>query len=320
MDYQWYPGHMTKARRMMEDNIRLVDLVIELLDARIPVSSRNPDINTLAKGKERLIILAKADLADPDITDQYLKYYQGHGLTAVAVDARTRKFNSEVQKAVQRATAAKRERDLRRGIRNRPVRAMICGIPNVGKSTFINSLSGKSGAKTGNKPGVTRGRQWISCAGMDLLDTPGILWPKFEDQQVGIRLALTGAIRDEILDAQELSFCLISILEARYPGLLGERYAVTETRPAKRPSNAAGNPADISQKDSADAAKIAYNEAGCAAVLEEIAFRRNLLGSHGMADTRRAANMLLDDYRSGRIGRITLDEFDENYSVFTEST
>ena len=308
MDYQWYPGHMTKARRMMEENVRLVDLVIELLDARIPDSSRNPDIDTLAKGKARLVILAKADLADPRLTDLFLAGYDNSGLTAIALDARTRKTNHEVQSAVFEATKEKRERDRKRGIRNRPVRAMICGIPNVGKSTFINSLSGKSGARTGNKPGVTRGRQWISCAGMDLLDTPGILWPKFEDQRAGIRLALTGAIRDDILDTEELARELIAVLLQRYPQLLPARYGLEEK--ITRGPAGEGEEKNLisSQKDLTIRPEMTYNEHDCDAVLREIACRRNLLGAGGAADTRRAAGMLLDDFRSGRIGRITLDE------------
>ena len=307
MDYQWYPGHMTKARRMMEENIRLVDLVIELLDARIPDSSRNPDIDTLAKGKARLVILAKADLADPLLTDRFLAFHDNNGMTAIALDARTKKANTEVRRAVLDATRQKRERDMKRGIKNRPVRAMICGIPNVGKSTFINSLSGKAGARTGNKPGVTRGRQWISCAGMDLLDTPGILWPKFEDQTVGVRLALTGAIRDDILDTQEMALELIAILMKHYPQLLRRRYGLGDADRLPAVSAEEEN-LTSSQKDLTIRAEMTYNEHDCAAILHEIACRRGLLGAGGAADERRAAGMLLDDFRSGRIGRISLDE------------
>lgn len=190
MDYQWYPGHMTKAKRMMQENVRLVDLVIEILDARVPLSGRNPDVDQLAQGKQRMIILSKADLADPELTAEYVNYFTEKKIEAIALDARTRKANTQIMKALSKITKEKKERDQKRGIRNRPVRAMICGIPNVGKSTFINSLSGRSSAKTGNKPGVTKGKQWISFAGLELLDTPGILWPKFEDQNVGVRLAL----------------------------------------------------------------------------------------------------------------------------------
>ena len=172
MDYQWYPGHMTKAKRMMQENVRLVDLVIEILDARVPLSSRNPDVDQLAQGKQRMIILSKADLADPELTAEYVNYFTKKKIEAIALDARTRKANTQVMKALSKITKEKKERDQKRGIRNRPVRAMICGIPNVGKSTFINSLSGRSSAKTGNKPGVTKGKQWISFAGLELLDTP----------------------------------------------------------------------------------------------------------------------------------------------------
>ena len=209
MDVQWYPGHMTKARRMMEENIRLVDLVIELVDARIPLSSRNPDIDALCKGKGRIVFLCKADLADPVKTEAFLEYFRQKGMFAVAADAREKKAADLVRRFVQEACREKIARDRARGIVGRPLRAMVAGIPNVGKSTFINSFAGRAGAKTGNKPGVTRGKQWIRIGGdVELLDTPGILWPKFDNPLIGIRLALSGAIRDEILDerARELYF------------------------------------------------------------------------------------------------------------------
>ena len=224
MDYQWYPGHMTKAKRMMQENVRLVDLVIEILDARVPLSGRNPDVDQLAQGKQRMVILSKADLADPKLTAQFTDYFAKKNIAAIALDARTKKANAQIMKTLQKITKEKKERDLKRGIRNRPVRAMICGIPNVGKSTFINSLSGRSSAKTGNKPGVTKGKQWISFAGLELLDTPGILWPKFEDQNVGLRLALVGSIKDDILDEEKLARSLLDILLRRYPEMLCARY------------------------------------------------------------------------------------------------
>ena len=295
MDYQWYPGHMTKAKRMMQENVRLVDLVIEILDARVPLSSRNPDVDQLAQGKQRMIILSKADLADPELTAEYVNYFTKKKIEAIALDARTRKANTQVMKALSKITKEKKERDQKRGIRNRPVRAMICGIPNVGKSTFINSLSGRSSAKTGTKPGVTKGKQWISFAGLELLDTPGILWPKFEDQNVGVRLALVGSIRDEILDEEDLARRLLEILLRRYPSLLRDRYFVSD--------------------DAKDAVEIPeqseYNDRELHEILVQIAAVRNLLRSGAEPDPVRAAHLLLDDFRSGRIGRITLDELPE---------
>ncbi len=295
MDYQWYPGHMTKAKRMMQENVRLVDLVIEILDARVPLSSRNPDVDQLAQGKQRMIILSKADLADPELTAEYVNYFTKKKIEAIALDARTRKANTQIMKALSKITKEKKERDQKRGIRNRPVRAMICGIPNVGKSTFINSLSGRSSAKTGNKPGVTKGKQWISFAGLELLDTPGILWPKFEDQNVGVRLALVGSIRDEILDEEDLARRLLEILLRRYPSLLRDRYFVSD--------------------DAKDAVEIPeqseYNDRELHEILVQIAAVRNLLRSGAEPDPVRAAHLLLDDFRSGRIGRITLDELPE---------
>ena len=176
MDYQWYPGHMTKAKRMMQENVRLVDLVIEILDARVPLSSRNPDVDQLAQGKQRMIILSKADLADPELTAEYVNYFTEKKIEAIALDARTRKANTQIMKALSKITKEKKERDQKRGIRNRPVRAMICGIPNVGKSTFINQIAGRKGAKAENRPGVTRGKQWVNVdGGLLLLDTPGIV-------------------------------------------------------------------------------------------------------------------------------------------------
>lgn len=301
MDYQWYPGHMTRARRMMEENIRLVDLVIELLDARVPVSSRNPDIDRLAGSKARLLILAKSDLADPDRTEQAVRMFEAFGLPVLALDVRSGRSNTEIRRAIQAATKEKRERDRRRGFVNRPVRAMVCGIPNVGKSTFINSLSGRKSTKTGNTPGVTRGKQWISFAGIDLLDTPGILWPKFEDRQVGVNLALVGSIREEILDEEELALELLRILLADYPELLGRRYTIRQKGTVI--------PAEMSYTDHDQPQILQGNEELQERyyVLQQIAAGRSLLRSGSEPDTRRAASLLLDEFRSGRIGRITVD-------------
>ena len=277
MDYQWYPGHMTKARRMMEENIGLVDLVIELTDARIPMSSRNPDIDKLSANKARILVMTKADLADPARTAEFQKFFEEKGWMVVAVDARTRKSNDKIRAYVEKACAAKRERDKRRGIIGRPLRAMVVGIPNVGKSTFINSFAGKACAKTGNKPGVTKGKQWIKInKDVELLDTPGILWPKFEDQQVGLRLAFIGSIKEEILPTTEVALELIPFLISQYHGVLADRYQVRE------------------QEDPH-------------AVLEEIAVNRGCLTKGSQTDIDKAGRILLDDYRSVRLGRISLE-------------
>ena len=284
MDYQWYPGHMTKARRMMQENIGLVDLVIELADARIPLSSRNPDIDSLCGSKARILLMTKADMADPAKTAKFQKYFEDKGFMVIAMDARTRKANEKIKAYVEKACAAKRERDRRRGIVGRPLRAMVVGIPNVGKSTFINSFAGKASAKTGNKPGVTRGKQWIRLnKNLELLDTPGILWPKFEDRQVGVNLALTGAIRQELLEEQELSMELLDYLQKEYPALLKARYA----------------PADMEQEWEFPMEN--------AQLLKEIAAARNLLKAGGEPDYQRASKMVLDDFRNGKTGRITLE-------------
>ena len=281
-EYQWYPGHMTKARRMMQENIKLVDLVIELADARIPISSRNPDIDDLAAGKARILLLGKADLADPVRTEAFRKYYESKGILVIDLDARTRKANEQIRKIVEKACAAKLERDRKRGIIGRPLRAMVVGIPNVGKSTFINSFAGKASAKTGNKPGVTKGKQWIRLnKNLDLLDTPGILWPKFEDQEVGIRLALVSAIREEILDLNELSLYLLAYLQKEYPGVISGKYA----------REGESFDPDLSMPE----------------LLNAIALSRNLLLKGGEPDCLRTSRLLLDDFKNGKMGRISLE-------------
>ena len=283
MDYQWYPGHMTKARRMMQENIKLVDLVIELADARIPVSSRNPDIDDLAAGKARILLLGKADLADPVRTEAFRKYYESKGILVIDLDARTRKANDQIRKIVEKACAAKLERDRKRGIIGRSLKAMVVGIPNVGKSTFINSFAGKASAKTGNKPGVTKGKQWIRLGkNLDLLDTPGILWPKFEDQEVGIRLALVSAIREEILDLNELSLYLLAYLQKEYPEVISGKYAR---------EGETFDP-DLSMPE----------------LLNAIALSRNLLLKGGEPDCLRTSRLLLDDFKNGKMGRISLEK------------
>lgn len=283
MDYQWYPGHMTKARRMMQENLGLVDLVIELADARIPLSSRNPDIDSMCGSKARILLMTKADMADPARTARFQKYFEDKGYMVIAMDARTRKSNEKIRAYVEKACAAKRERDKRRGIIGRPLRAMVVGIPNVGKSTFINSFAGRASAKTGNKPGVTRGKQWIRLnKNLELLDTPGILWPKFEDRQVGVNLALTGAIRQELLEEEELSMELLNFLQREYPELLRARYA---------PEGEEWN----FPMDSAE-------------LLKKIALARNLIKAGSEPDYQRASKMVLDDFRNGKTGRITLED------------
>ena len=287
MNIQWYPGHMTKARRAMKEDIKLVDLVIELVDARIPYSSRNPDIDELAAGKARMILLNKADLADPDAVRGWQAFFENKKIPAVCVDARNRGSLKQVQGAVAQACREKMERDRKRGIMNRPIRAMVVGIPNVGKSTFINSFAGKACAKTGNKPGVTKGNQWIRLnKSLELLDTPGILWPRFEEERVGVHLALIGSINDQILDKEELACRLIAILRERYPQVLDARYGGEEASDLMR-------------------------EGTAAAVLEEVARKRACLLKGGALDTARAAALLLDEFRGGKLGQLSLERPEE---------
>ena len=282
MNFQWYPGHMTKAKRQMLEDIKLIDLVIELVDARIPLSSRNPDIDDIGKNKYRLILMNKSDLADKSATDKWSDYFRKKGFFVVSLDARTKNSMKNITDIVMEACKEKIERDRKRGIKNRPVRAMVVGIPNVGKSTFINSYAGKACAKTGNKPGVTKGKQWIRLnKNIELLDTPGILWPKFEDQMVGLRLALIGSIKDEILNIDELAVELIKILVQEYPGTLKERYEVNEE----------GQITDI---------------------IFEIAKNRKCLQKGGEADYSKACALLIDDFRCGKLGRITLELPEQN--------
>jgi ribosome biogenesis GTPase A len=262
---------------MMEENIKLIDLVIELVDARIPYSSRNPDIDRLGQNKSRLILLNKADLASERYNDAWKEYFERRGFFVVKLDARKGSGIKEVQAMIEKACRDKIERDRKRGILNRPVRAMVVGIPNVGKSTFINTLAGKACAKTGNRPGVTKGKQWIHLnKKVELLDTPGILWPKFEDETVGEHLAFIGSMKDEILQAEELSVRLLSFLVEAYPGVLEAYYGIGE-------------------------AQREY------ALLEAIGRNRNCLKKGGEIDTLKTAKMVLDDFRSGKLGKITLE-------------
>lgn len=281
MNYQWYPGHMTKAKRMMQENIKLIDLIIELVDARIPMSSRNPDIDELGKGKSRIILLNKSDLAYAGLNQEWESFFKEKGYFVQQLNAKTGAGIKNIQALVQESCKEKIERDRKRGIINRPVRAMVVGIPNVGKSTFINSFAGKACAKTGNKPGVTKGKQWIRLnKNLELLDTPGILWPKFEDQKIGERLALIGSINDEILHVDELAVALIRNLKNSYLDLLEKRYDITIDEDA-------------------------YD------TLKKIAIARKCLQKGELPDVDRASSMLLEDFRSGKLGRITLERPEE---------
>lgn len=278
MNIQWYPGHMTKAKRAMKEDVKLVDLVIELVDARAPLASRNPDIDSLTAGKGRVILLNKADLASEKANAAWITYFESQGFQVMKIDARAKATLKQLNALIQEACKEKIERDRRRGILNRPVRAMVVGIPNVGKSTFINSFAGKAAAKTGNKPGVTKGNQWIRLnKQVELLDTPGILWPKFEDQRVGLLLAFLGSINDEILEKDELASELADYLRNITPGLLKERYGIEED--GKKPYE----------------------------LLDEIAAARACLTKGGVNDLTKAARLLLDEFRGGKLGRITLE-------------
>ena len=277
MNIQWYPGHMTKAKRQMQEDLKLIDLIIELVDARVPLSSRNPDIDQLGQNKSRLILLNKADLADDRQNEAWKEYFQSKGFYVVKVDSRSGSGMKMIQNVIQEACKEKIERDRRRGIKNRPIRAMVAGIPNVGKSTFINTFAGKACAKTGNKPGVTQGKQWIRLnKNVELLDTPGILWPKFEDQLVGIRLACVGSIKDDILNIEELALWLLEKLKKDYPGALEKRYGISEE----------GIPLET---------------------LEAIARARGCLKRGEELDYVKTSGLIFDDFRGGKIGRITLE-------------
>lgn len=277
MHFQWYPGHMTKAKRMMQENIKLIDLVIELVDARVPISSRNPDIDELGKNKARLILLNKSDLAEDKWNDAWSEYFREKGFSVVKVNSKKGGGIKSINGVIQEACKEKIERDRKRGILNRPVRAMVVGIPNVGKSTFINALAGKACAKTGNKPGVTKGKQWIRLnKNVELLDTPGILWPRFEDQAVGLKLAFIGSIKDEILQTEELAAELVTFMNKNYPGVLESKYNVEEDEDP-------------------------YG------MIARIAESRHCLVRGNELDTEKASVLLMDDFRNGRLGRLTLE-------------
>lgn len=280
MNLQWFPGHMSKTRRMISEHLKLVDVLVEILDARLPLSSRNPEIDKIAGDKLRILVLNKADLADSAATAAWQAYFARQGLTAVPLDSQSGKGFSAFAPAVDRVMKEKIERDRSRGIQRHSVKLMVVGIPNVGKSSFINRLSGRSAAKTGDRPGITTTKQWIRIAGKyELLDTPGILWPKFESPEVAKRIAFTGGIRDEIIDIEELACQLLAYLSERYAAALCARYKLT---------------IDPAQTEPYD-------------LLEEIGRKRGCIVSGGNVDTFRAAALLLDDFRSSKLGAITLE-------------
>ena len=278
MNIQWYPGHMTKTRRQIEADLKLVDAVCEIVDARIPISSRNPDIDAICGSKPRIIVLNRMDLADSESTKRWMQYFRSKGYAAVATDCKTKKGISNFQPAVRSVLQEKIERNAARGM-NKPLKVMVVGIPNVGKSTLINQISGRKGAKAENRPGVTRGKQWVNVdSGLLLLDTPGILWPKFEDPEVGMMLAYTGAVKEGVIDVEELACRLMELMLRLYPQTLKDRYKV-EAEP--------GTPG--------------YE------LLEQAGRKRGYLLARGEIHTERMAKVLLDEYRSGKLGHFTLE-------------
>ena len=287
MNIQWYPGHMTKTRRQIEADLKNVDIVVEIIDARIPVSSRNPDIDSITAGKPRLVVLNRADQADPAGNKAWGTWLRQKGFSVLETDAKTGTGVGQFPNVVRGVLKDQIARWQEKGLVGRPVRAMVVGVPNVGKSTFINQVAKKKSAKAGNKPGVTRGKQWVSVdAGLELLDTPGILWPKFEDETTGIHLAFTGAVKDEIMDLETLACHLIEILAKRYPQALLERFKV----------------------------EVDPEQPGWE-LLEQCGRKRGFLISGGEVDTERMARILLDEYRSGKLGRITFESPQDAESV-----
>ncbi|MBE7030346.1 MAG: ribosome biogenesis GTPase YlqF [Ruminococcaceae bacterium] len=279
MNLQWFPGHMTKTRRMIQENLKLVDLIIELVDARLPLSSRNPEIDALVGQKPRLLLLNKADIADQNATDAWVEYFKQHGVEAMRISSVADKSLKMVLERCRALLSEQIARQKERGLVGRSIKLMVVGVPNVGKSSFINKLSGKKSAQVGDRPGVTRGKQWIRLQnGFELLDTPGILWPKFEDEQVGMYLAYTGAIKDDIMDVEELSCHLLELLATRYPQCLAERYKMD----------------DVTDKTGYE-------------LLELLGRKRGFVVSGGEIDTLRAANILLDEFRAAKLGRISLE-------------
>ena len=279
MNIQWYPGHMTKTRRQMEQDIRLVDAVCEIVDARIPMSSRNPDIDAICGSKPRLMILNRIDMADPEETKKWAAYFRNQGMTVLETDCKNRKGTNQFAPKVKQLLKGKIQQNAARGMVGKTIRVMIVGIPNVGKSTLINQVSGRKSAKAENRPGVTRGKQWVTVEkGLELLDTPGILWPKFEDPQVGLKLSYTGAIKDDVVDIETLACNLIDLMGRKYPQVLEQRYKITV------PEEFQG-----------------YE------LLELCGRKRGMLISGGEVDTERMSRVLLEEYRSGKLGKFTFE-------------
>lgn len=293
-NFNWYPGHMTKAKRQMQEDIKLIDLVVEIVDARVPNSSRNPDIDELANNKARIVILNKADLADDKVTNAWINHFKEKDFFCLKMDSRKNNGFKELNEIILESCKEKIEKDKAKGIVGRPIRAMIVGIPNVGKSTFINAYSGKSSAKTGNKPGVTKGKQWIKIKGnIELLDTPGILWPKFEDQTTGLRLAMIGSINDNILNKEDLALEVIKYLSKYYKDNLYKRYELKDSEIKEAEANY----------------EMAINEETCTslAIMELIALKRGCIKKGAQADFEKVSNIILDDFRSARLGLVSLE-------------
>jgi len=282
MSINWYPGHMKKTKELIQNNLKLVDVVIELIDARIPISSRNPSINEIIGNKAKVIVLNKSDLSDPNILKAWVKYYYNQGIYSIPFNSLSNQNSKELIDSIKLAAKSKIEQLEKKGRQNRPLRLMIVGIPNVGKSSFINKLVGKKSAKTGNKPGVTRGKQWIRIRNdLELFDTPGILWPKIDDIEVGLKLAFTGAIKDEILDIEDIALKLLETLIDLYPYLIKERYNLETLK--ENPLN----------------------------VMEDIGYTRGCIRGKGDIDYTRVSNLIIDEFRKGKIGRITLEKPNE---------
>lgn len=280
MNIQWYPGHMTKAKRMMEESVKQVDCVTEIVDARCPLSSRNPDLPKISKGKKTLIVINKTDIADASENERWRAYFEREGLSAVLVSSVNGKGVEKLTGAIKEMMREKTQRDAARGLVNRPIRAMVCGIPNVGKSSFINKLSSKKSAKVGDKPGVTRGKQWITLpGGIELMDTPGILWPKLEDEEAALNLAFIGSINDDAMDTEELAARLLERLAENYAPLLEKRYSIVK-----------------------DDGESGFD------LLEKLCRRRGFIMRGNECDTLRGASVLLDEFRGAKIGRITLEK------------
>lgn len=287
MNIQWYPGHMTKTRRQMEADLRYVDIVVEIIDARIPVSSRNPDIDSICADKPRLVVLNRADQADPAMNQTWGDWFKAQGHAVLETDAKTGRGISQFSGVIQTVLKEQIARWREKGQVGRPVRAMVVGVPNVGKSTFINKVAGKKSAKASDRPGVTRGKQWVNVdKSLDLLDTPGILWPKFEDEITGMNLAFTGAVRDDIMDVETLGCHLMTLMAERYPQALMSAYKLPRIPEREEGEN-----------------DVAYGYR----LLEAGAQKRGMRISGGEFDTERMARVLLDEYRAGKLGRFTLE-------------